>query len=80
MKRKCIIPFKPESDSSEYRHITLENALCVLLISDPSTDKASACMDVKVGHLHNPPELPGLAHFLGFFFFFKIFFFFLLLK
>lgn len=34
-----------------------------LLISDPSTDKASAAMDVKVGHLSDPEDLQGLAHF-----------------
>lgn len=35
----------------------------VLLISDPKADKASAAMDVKVGHLSDPEDLQGLAHF-----------------
>lgn len=35
----------------------------VLLISDPTTDKASASMDVRVGHLSDPEDLQGLAHF-----------------
>ena len=35
----------------------------VLLISDSETDKSSAALDVHVGHLADPWELPGLAHF-----------------
>ena len=35
----------------------------VMLISDPTADKASAAIDVKVGQLSDPEELPGLAHF-----------------
>ena len=37
--------------------------LQVLLISDPSTDKAAAAMDVHIGHMSDPAKLPGLAHF-----------------
>ena len=37
------------NDSREYRHIRLENQLDVLLISDPSTDKAAASLDVNIG-------------------------------
>lgn len=35
----------------------------MLLISDCETDKSSAALDVHVGHLADPWELPGLAHF-----------------
>ena len=35
----------------------------MLLVSDPSTDKAAAAMDVHIGHMSDPPNLPGLAHF-----------------
>ena len=35
----------------------------VLLISDPTTDKSSAALDVHVGHMSDPKALPGLAHF-----------------
>ena len=35
----------------------------MLLISDPSTDKAAAAMDVHIGHMSDPAKLPGLAHF-----------------
>lgn len=34
-----------------------------LIIHDATTDKSSASVDVKVGHLHDPEDLPGLAHF-----------------
>ena len=37
--------------------------LQVLLICDPDTDLAAAAMDVQVGHLSDPEELAGLAHF-----------------
>ncbi|DBA00232.1 TPA: hypothetical protein N0F65_007876 [Lagenidium giganteum] len=51
-------------DERQYECLTLENSLQVLLISDPKTEKASAAMDVHVGHQSDPAELPGLAHFL----------------
>jgi len=52
-------------DDRLYRAIIIpSNQLTCLLISDPTTDKASAAMDVRVGHLSDPEEAPGLAHFL----------------
>ena len=39
------------SDDRTYRHLTLPNRLQVLLISDPTADKAAAAMDVNVGQL-----------------------------
>lgn len=45
------------------RLILLPNGIEALLISDPTTDKASAAIDVKAGHLNDPEDLPGLAHF-----------------
>ncbi|KAF5179369.1 insulin-degrading enzyme-like 1, peroxisomal, partial [Thalictrum thalictroides] len=53
---------KPQTDKREYRRIVLPNALQVLLISDPETDKAAASMNVSVGSFSDPE---GLAHFLG---------------
>lgn len=52
------------SDTREYRCIMLPNNLEVLLVHDPSADKASACIDVKVGSMSDPAVAPGLAHFL----------------
>ncbi|GAA6021682.1 hypothetical protein JCM11491_001357 [Sporobolomyces phaffii] len=51
------------NDDKSYRLIMLDNGLEALVISDPKADKASAAMDVKVGHLSDPEDLPGLAHF-----------------
>ncbi|KAK4053747.1 metalloprotease [Microbotryomycetes sp. JL201] len=51
------------NDDRQYRLIMLENGMEALLISDPKADKASAAMDVKVGHLSDPEDLQGLAHF-----------------
>lgn len=53
------------SDDRMYRVITLSaNKLECLLISDETTDKGAAAMDVRVGHLSDPDNIPGLAHFL----------------
>jgi hypothetical protein len=45
--------------------VTTLLSLQVLLVSDPTTDKAAAGMDVLVGHFQDPEEFPGLAHFCG---------------
>ncbi|KAM7272144.1 hypothetical protein ACFE04_031358 [Oxalis oulophora] len=55
---------KPRTDKREYRRITLNNSLQVLLISDPDTDKCAASMNVSVGSYCDPVGLEGLAHFL----------------
>lgn len=54
---------KSQQDNRDYRGLQLSNGLKVLLISDPATDKAAAAMTVDVGHMSDPDELPGLAHF-----------------
>lgn len=43
-----------------YRLILLENGMECLLISDPKTDKASASMSVKAGHLNDPVRILAL--------------------
>ncbi|KAK6178603.1 hypothetical protein SNE40_013354 [Patella caerulea] len=50
-------------DKRTYRGLELTNGMKVLLVSDPETDKASAAMDVNIGHMKDPWELQGLAHF-----------------
>lgn len=50
-------------DDRQYRIIRLANGLEALLIHDPTTDKSSAAMDVRVGHLSDPENFQGLAHF-----------------
>lgn len=42
--------------------ITLSNGLRALLISG-ETDKAAAALSVGIGHLSDPEDLPGLAHY-----------------
>ncbi|KAF4527050.1 hypothetical protein B566_EDAN001599 [Ephemera danica] len=54
---------KSAEDKRLYRGLQLNNDLKVMLISDPSTDKAAAALDVNIGYLSDPEELPGLAHF-----------------
>eukprot|EP00906_Rhabdomonas_costata_P029744 RCo042014 len=55
---------KSPNDPRNYRFVRLANGLPVLLSSDPTVDRASAAMDVGVGSDSDPPEVPGLAHFL----------------
>ncbi|KRX21021.1 Insulin-degrading enzyme, partial [Trichinella nelsoni] len=50
-------------DKRSYRGLELNNGLKVLLISDPKTDKAAASLDVSAGHMMDPWNMPGLAHF-----------------
>lgn len=51
-------------DTRFYRALTLPNHLRVLIVSDNTSDKAAASLDVSVGNYSDPPQLPGLAHFL----------------
>ena len=57
-------PIVSPNDNRDYRTLTLDNGLEVLLISDPDADKAAAAMNVAVGSSQNPEAIPGLAHFL----------------
>lgn len=56
------IPKSPRDDRL-YRGLELNNHMKVLVISDPLTDKAAAAMDVHIGSMSDPDDLPGLAHF-----------------
>lgn len=49
-------------DDRSYRVIQLPNQLEALLIHDPTTDKASAALDVNVGSFSDDERLPGMAH------------------
>ncbi len=57
-------PAKSPNDDYQYRLLTLDNQMEVLLISDPETPKAAAALAVMVGSGDNPPGRAGLAHFL----------------
>ena len=52
------------NDDRDYRFLTLDNGLRMLLVSDPATDKAAASLTVFRGSYHEPDAYPGLAHFL----------------
>jgi hypothetical protein len=51
------------SQAMPLRGLHLINGLKVLLISDSTTDKSAAALSVEVGHMCDPEEIPGLAHF-----------------
>jgi insulysin len=55
---------KSDSDSWNYRGLELSNELLVVLISHPNIDKAAAALDVSIGSLADPKDVPGIAHFL----------------
>ncbi|KAF8384801.1 hypothetical protein PRIPAC_73943 [Pristionchus pacificus] len=54
---------KSRVDKREYRGLLLANELKVLLMSDPEADKAAAALSVQCGHLNDPWEVSGVAHF-----------------
>lgn len=55
---------KSHCDPWHYRGLELSNEMLVVLISHPSIDKAAAALDVNIGSLADPSEVPGIAHFL----------------
>ncbi|XP_061645273.1 insulin-degrading enzyme isoform X3 [Phyllopteryx taeniolatus] len=50
-------------DKRVYRGLEFNNGLKAMLISDPTTDKSSAALDVHIGSLSDPANIAGLAHF-----------------
>ncbi|KAF5380968.1 hypothetical protein D9615_004092 [Tricholomella constricta] len=54
---------KSQQDDRDYRIIELSNGLQATLVHDAKADKAAASLDVAVGHLYDPDDMPGLAHF-----------------
>ena len=60
--RQSIVLKRP-SDSREYRALRLSNMLRVLLISDKTSNRAAAALDVHVGSFSDPADIPGIAHF-----------------
>jgi len=53
-----------KGDKRETKTFSLENGLDVLLISDPDVHRSAVALSVGVGHLHDPVEKQGLAHYL----------------
>ncbi|KAH9915085.1 LuxS/MPP-like metallohydrolase [Fomitopsis serialis] len=54
---------KPDLDDRDYRVIELDNGLRAILVHDAGAEKAAACLTVQVGAMHDPDDMPGLAHF-----------------
>lgn len=57
-------PVQSINDQNQYRFLTLDNRLAVLLISDPDSEKAAASLNVAVGSGDDPRGREGMAHFL----------------
>nr|KAG5698799.1 hypothetical protein BaRGS_032218 [Batillaria attramentaria] len=54
---------RSENDNRQYRGLELNNGMKILLVSDQETDKSAAAMDVNIGHMKDPRDIPGIAHF-----------------
>jgi hypothetical protein len=50
-------------DERLYKAFELPNGMRVLLVSDPSSSRSAAALDVNVGAFSDPRKVPGLAHF-----------------
>jgi len=59
-----ITPVKSANDQRSYRWLKLSNHLEVLLVSDPTSEKAGGALQVAVGQFSDPDHALGLAHFL----------------
>ena len=53
-----------KGDKRESKTFSFENGLDIFLISDPDVHRSAAALAVGVGHLHDPVEKQGLAHYL----------------
>ena len=54
-----------KGDKRIIKTLTLENGLDIFLVSDPDVHRSAAALAVGVGHLHDPKEKQGLAHYLN---------------
>ncbi|WP_197464547.1 insulinase family protein [Marinomonas aquimarina] len=59
-----LISGKGQSDQHDYAHLTLENGLTVILVSDPMAERSAASLAIKAGSYHDPEQHLGLAHLL----------------
>ncbi|ELR64373.1 Protease III precursor [Photobacterium marinum] len=55
---------KSPNDPKQYRYLTLDNELKVLLVHDAEAPRSAAALSVNVGHFDDPIERQGMAHFL----------------
>lgn len=61
---ESTVVVKSPNDTREYRALALGNGMKVLLISDPTAEKAAAAVDINAGSNSDPQDFAGLAHFL----------------
>eukprot|EP00391_Amoebophrya_sp_Ameob2_P002818 CAMPEP_0179004712 /NCGR_PEP_ID=MMETSP0795-20121207/13473_1 /TAXON_ID=88552 /ORGANISM="Amoebophrya sp., Strain Ameob2" /LENGTH=2090 /DNA_ID=CAMNT_0020699037 /DNA_START=13 /DNA_END=6285 /DNA_ORIENTATION=+ len=54
----------PVMDERKIKHLTLENGLQTALVQDKLAPRAALSVAVRAGSANDPPDLPGLAHFL----------------
>lgn len=64
MQSSDVTIIQSPNDQREYRSLTLNNGLNVILVSDSEADKAAASLAVNVGSGDDPKGRQGLAHFL----------------
>ncbi|AYA42126.1 pitrilysin [Xenorhabdus nematophila] len=55
---------KSDRDPRQYKAIQLQNGMIVLLVSDEKAIKSLAAVSIPVGHMENPDNQLGLAHYL----------------
>lgn len=55
---------KSDRDPRQYKAIKLQNGMTVLLVSDENAIKSLAAVSLPVGHMENPDNQLGLAHYL----------------
>ena len=55
--------FKSHLDTCNYRVLHLTNGMNICLVSNPYQIFAAAALDVHVGSMSDPDDIPGLAHF-----------------
>ncbi|MBE8597514.1 pitrilysin [Xenorhabdus sp. BG5] len=55
---------KSDRDLRQYKAIKLQNGMTVLLVSDEKAIKSLAAVSLPVGHMENPDNQLGLAHYL----------------
>ncbi|XP_023863299.1 insulin-degrading enzyme isoform X1 [Salvelinus sp. IW2-2015] len=63
VKRVVSEIVRSPEDKRVYRGLEFNNGLKAVLISDPTTDKSSAGLDVNIGSLSDPGNISGIAHF-----------------
>ncbi len=56
--------FTAVAGTRETKTLTLENGLDVLLVFDPEVHRSATALSVGVGHLFDPKDKMGLAHYL----------------